>query len=48
MEEIFISLERMQELAREPGLAMVLRNGRWLYSWNPFNHNELQCSREKA
>jgi len=34
MDEIRISLERIQELAKEPGLAFVWKNGRWLYSWH--------------
>lgn len=33
MDEIFLSLARMRELVKEPGLAVVMKNGRWLYSF---------------
>ena len=48
METVFISLERMQELAQNPGLAFVLKEGRWKYSmWETYK-SRLQCPREKT
>lgn len=44
-EEVFISLERMREMAHEPGLAMVMGfDGRWKYSvWAIYKSRRESC-----
>ncbi len=42
MDEVFLSLERMSELAKEPGLSVVFKNSHWLYSWYHKSQNAAQ------